>query len=336
MALPFKACKDVKSDYSHGQQVNELSIFNKPSVVIYRATPSQKGRIAAFLVKSGRSTLSIGDGNNDVAMLKDSHVGVGIMGKEGTQAALSADFAIPQFRNLKNLILIHGRYSFLRYTKIALNSYYKNIVFIVAQFMYNLYSGASASPLYNSFTLNYYNLFFTSMIPFSVVLFDRDVTPSFALNQPSSYRHIRNHFDKIFIVLNIFFAVFEALVVFFGIRLLTLNDITNGSGILGAYASISTIFSIIVIYTVVLRQIRQISYRVFFTDIAIALTIILNIVSIFVIQELYNRSNYTIYYLLSMPYFYFICICLCTLIYSADTVFENVCLYLEDRLKMKN
>jgi P-type E1-E2 ATPase len=39
-------------------------------------------------------TLSIGDGANDVSMILKAHVGVGILGKEGQQAARSADFSI--------------------------------------------------------------------------------------------------------------------------------------------------------------------------------------------------------------------------------------------------
>ena len=41
-----------------------------------------------------KTTLSIGDGANDVPMIMKAHVGVGILGKEGQQAARSADFAI--------------------------------------------------------------------------------------------------------------------------------------------------------------------------------------------------------------------------------------------------
>ncbi|KAM0680583.1 hypothetical protein GINT2_001271 [Glugoides intestinalis] len=329
----------VRSEEDIHTQSNESgveNIFKKKSVIIYRATPSQKGKIAAYLAKSSKNTLAIGDGNNDIAMLKDSHVGVGIMGKEGTQAALSADFAIPEFRVLKTLVLIHGRYSFMKYTKVGLNSYYKNIVFIFAQFIYNLYTGASASPLYNSFTLNYYNIFFTSMIPFSICLFDRDVTPEHAVEQPSGYKYIRSYFDPIFVFANVGFAVFESILIFFAIRFLTFNDITNGSGILGASVSFSTIFSIVVIYSVILRQLRQISYHVIYTDIAIALTVILNLFSIFVLQELYSKNNYTIYYLLLMPNFYFICLCLGTMIYTVDTLFANYILYLEEQQKTKN
>lgn len=328
---------DVNPRYAglHGDERLAL-LFRLPSVVIYRATPTEKGRIAALLVKSGRNTLSIGDGNNDIAMLKDSHVGVGIMGKEGTQASLVADFAIPEFRCLKNLILLHGRYNFIRYTKVALNSYYKNIVFIFAQFLYNMYSGASAFPLYNSFTLNYYNLFFTSLIPISIVFFDRDVPPSMAIEQAASFRNIRNGMDRSFILLNIFFAILESVIIFFGIKLFTLNDITNGSGMLGGYTSISTIFSIVIIYTVVLRQIRQVAYRVIFTDIAVMLTVILNLLLLFVIQELYNKEKYAIYYLLITPQFYFTILCLGAFIYSLDSVYENISLHLENMLKSKN
>lgn len=77
------------------------NIYNQDSLIIYRATPAQKGMIASLMVKSSHNTLSIGDGNNDVPMLKDSHVWVGIMEKEGTQASLTADFAISEFKMLK-------------------------------------------------------------------------------------------------------------------------------------------------------------------------------------------------------------------------------------------
>jgi len=52
---------------------------------------------------------SIGDGANDVSMIQKAHVGVGVLGREGTQAARSADYAISQFRHLKRLMAVHGR-----------------------------------------------------------------------------------------------------------------------------------------------------------------------------------------------------------------------------------
>jgi len=56
-------------------------------------------------------SLSIGDGGNDVAMITEAHVGIGIFGKEGMQAALSSDFSITEFKHLKKLLFWHGRNS---------------------------------------------------------------------------------------------------------------------------------------------------------------------------------------------------------------------------------
>ena len=59
-------------------------------------------------------TCSIGDGGNDVGMIQEAHIGVGIVGKEGKQASLAADYSIKEFRSLKLLVLWHGRLSYKR------------------------------------------------------------------------------------------------------------------------------------------------------------------------------------------------------------------------------
>lgn len=73
------------------------------------------------LVKKGarKITLSIGDGANDVSMIQAAHVGVGISGLEGMQAVMASDFAIAQFRYLADLLLVHGRWSYLRICKVS-------------------------------------------------------------------------------------------------------------------------------------------------------------------------------------------------------------------------
>ena len=72
--------------------------------------------------------LAIGDGANDVSMIQAAHVGIGISGVEGLQAARSADVAISQFRFLTKLLLVHGTWSYQRLSKLILYSFYKNIV----------------------------------------------------------------------------------------------------------------------------------------------------------------------------------------------------------------
>lgn len=77
-------------------------------------------------------TLSIGDGANDVSMILKAHVGVGILGKEGQQAARSADYAIGQFKFLKPLMFVHGREAYRRNSLLVLYSFYKNFLYVVA------------------------------------------------------------------------------------------------------------------------------------------------------------------------------------------------------------
>lgn len=78
--------------------------------------------------------LAIGDGANDVSMIQAAHVGVGISGVEGLQAARSADVAIGQFRYLRKLLLVHGAWSYQRISKVILYSFYKNITMFMTQF----------------------------------------------------------------------------------------------------------------------------------------------------------------------------------------------------------
>lgn len=112
------------------------------SVICCRASPAQK----ALLVKTVRSrlrtlkkkerrglTLAIGDGANDLAMISASHVGVGISGKEGLQAARVADYAIAQFRFLQRLLLVHGRWNYVRTAKFILCTFWKELFFYLPQ-----------------------------------------------------------------------------------------------------------------------------------------------------------------------------------------------------------
>jgi phospholipid-translocating ATPase len=107
----------------------ELAIM-ADSVICCRASPSQK----AALVKSIRKrvkksiTLAIGDGANDIAMIQEAHVGIGITGKEGLQAARTSDYSIAQFRFLTKLLLVHGRWNYIRTCKYTVGTFWKELV----------------------------------------------------------------------------------------------------------------------------------------------------------------------------------------------------------------
>jgi phospholipid-translocating ATPase len=102
------------------------------TVVCCRVSPAQKA-LAVKLVKEGRGamTLSIGDGANDVAMIQEANVGVGLFGLEGSQAAMSADYAFGQFRFLTKLLIVHGRWSYRRIADLHSNFFYKVSIWIL-------------------------------------------------------------------------------------------------------------------------------------------------------------------------------------------------------------
>nr|XP_007150969.1 hypothetical protein PHAVU_004G009600g [Phaseolus vulgaris]ESW22963.1 hypothetical protein PHAVU_004G009600g [Phaseolus vulgaris] len=90
----------------------ELAI-NCASVICCRSSPKQKARVTRLVkLGTGKTTLCIGDGANDVGMLQEADIGVGISGAEGMQAIMATDFAIAQFRFLERLLLVHGHWSF--------------------------------------------------------------------------------------------------------------------------------------------------------------------------------------------------------------------------------
>lgn len=80
-------------------------------------------------------TLSIGDGANDVPMILEAHVGVGISGNEGMQAVRSSDYAIAQFKYLKRLLLVHGRTNYRRASVLILYSLYKQVMALAMIFL---------------------------------------------------------------------------------------------------------------------------------------------------------------------------------------------------------
>jgi len=96
------------------------------AVLCCRVSPAQKAAVVR-LVKTGLDvmTLSVGDGANDVAMIQEADIGVGIAGEEGRQAVMSSDYAIGQFRFLQRLILVHGRWSYRRLAEAIANFFYK-------------------------------------------------------------------------------------------------------------------------------------------------------------------------------------------------------------------
>ncbi|KAF9167247.1 hypothetical protein DFQ26_005206 [Actinomortierella ambigua] len=166
---------------------------NCHSVICNRVTPLQKALVVKLVRKRlHKVTLAIGDGANDISMIQAAHVGVGIEGMEGAQAARSSDFSFKQFKNLRRLLTIHGRYSYLRMSKIIFFSFYKSICLITVQFWFGFLSGWSGQALYDEYFLTLWNIVFTALLPIAAATFEKDVDEDKIAQYPMLYKPVKD------------------------------------------------------------------------------------------------------------------------------------------------
>uniref|UniRef100_M3ZWN1 Phospholipid-transporting ATPase n=1 Tax=Xiphophorus maculatus TaxID=8083 RepID=M3ZWN1_XIPMA len=131
------------------------------TVICCRVTPLQKAQVVELVKKYKQAiTLAIGDGANDVSMIKAAHIGVGISGQEGMQAVLSSDFSFAQFRYLQRLLLVHGRWSYIRMCKFLQYFFYKNFSYTLLHFWYGFFCGFSAQMFLDTYYWTVINQFF--------------------------------------------------------------------------------------------------------------------------------------------------------------------------------
>ncbi|KAF8514608.1 aminophospholipid-transporting P-type ATPase [Gautieria morchelliformis] len=187
LALVIGKCLEFALEKELSLIFLELAIMCK-AVVCCRVSPLQKALVVKLVKKNQKAILlAIGDGANDVSMIQAAHVGVGISGVEGLQAARSADVAISQFRYLKKLLLVHGAWSYRRLSKLILYSFYKNIVLYMTQFWFSFFNNFSGQIAYESWTLSFYNVLFTVLPPFVIGIFDQFVSARMLDRYPQLY-----------------------------------------------------------------------------------------------------------------------------------------------------
>jgi len=162
-----------------------------PSVLVCRCSPTQKAVITKKMKELGNKTVaSVGDGGNDVAMIQESNVGIGIVGKEGLQASLAADFSITQFSHLRDLILWHGRLSYKRTAALAQFVIHRGLIISVIQAVFSIVFYFVAIPIYNGYLMLGYSTVYTSLPVFSLV-FDTDADKKAIINFPPLYKTLQ-------------------------------------------------------------------------------------------------------------------------------------------------
>uniref|UniRef100_A0A8B9WWA5 Phospholipid-transporting ATPase n=1 Tax=Bos mutus grunniens TaxID=30521 RepID=A0A8B9WWA5_BOSMU len=230
---PFKIPEEVPNG-SYGLIINGYSLAHAlegnlelelvrtacmcKGVICCRMTPLQKAQVVELVKKYKKAvTLAIGDGANDVSMIKAAHIGVGISGQEGMQAMLSSDYAFSQFRYLQRLLLVHGRWSYNRMCKFLSYFFYKNFSFTLVHVWYAFYSGFSAQTVYDTWFITFYNLVYTSLPVLGLSLFDQDVNETWSLRFPELYEPGQHnlYFNKKEFVKCLLHGIYSSFVLFF-------------------------------------------------------------------------------------------------------------------------
>lgn len=221
-------------------------------VVCCRVTPMQKAKITKCVKKmTHKVVLTVGDGANDVPMIVTGDVGVGIYGKEGTQAARASDFAIRKFRHLGKLVLYHGRCSLLRNEQVIKVCFYKNASFFLILLWYSFISNYTCQVVYDDYIMTFFNILFTQIQPILSGIFDRDLRWQTIRRYPECNREMLDgHRGGVKgFVCWFFYGVYQSLIFFFSfIWFIAPSDVSDGSGRSGGmiYSSVCiTLYSML-------------------------------------------------------------------------------------------
>ena len=217
-------------------------IKNSRSVICSQCLPIQKSKIVEFVKKHTKEiTLAIGDGENDVNMIKTAHIGIGLFGKEGNQAAFNSDYAFYQFKYLKRLLFYNGRFTLLRNTYFLNMFFFKNFLYNLIPIIFSFFSLFSGVFFYDEFYDAMFNTF-VSIIPlivFSVLDEDVDFEKCNEKKQkwiiyllPDLYKQTRDSkpFNIVKYIICTFISIIYALVIFFCCNYIYMDMIRNFKG----------------------------------------------------------------------------------------------------------
>uniref|UniRef100_A0A8C7LF48 Phospholipid-transporting ATPase n=1 Tax=Oncorhynchus mykiss TaxID=8022 RepID=A0A8C7LF48_ONCMY len=276
-ATPQDSTQPIDDWEKESRQVDFVNMACEcEAVICCRVTPKQKANVVSLVKKYKKAvTLSIGDGANDVNMIKTADIGVGISGQEGMQAVMSSDYAFAQFRYLERLLLVHGRWSYIRMCKFLRYFFFKNFAFTLVHFWYSFFNGFSAQVAYEDWFITLYNVMYSSLPVLLVGLLDQDVNDKLSRKFPKLYLPGQQgalfNYKNFFI--SLFHGIFTSLVVFFipyGAFLQTMGQDGEAPS---DYQSLAVVMASSLIFTVNLQISLETSYWTFVNCFAVLCSI---------------------------------------------------------------
>jgi len=232
-----------------------IGLVDRADVVLAcRVSPKQKAEIVQMVRDHHKDaiTMGIGDGANDVNMIATAHVGIGIEGLEGMQAARASDYAISQFKFLRPLLFYHGREAYRRNAILAIYMFYKNILFVLPQYWFGFASAMSGQTLYEAIIYQGFNIVFTAIPIMWFAMFDEEHTKTTFLTEPKLYRIglVNEYFTYKLLVRTVFKGIFNALLITLFVFCSLNGTQVNAQGLNGSFWMSSTLlYAIVVINT---------------------------------------------------------------------------------------
>ena len=233
---------------------------NAEAVICCRVSPLQKSQVVKMMKNYNQDavTLAIGDGGNDVSMILEAHIGVGIYGEEGMRAVQSSDFAIGEFQCLRPLLLFHGRTNYVRNAELIMYFFYKNFVFTLPQFLYGFYCNFTGQSILDDWFITLYNMLFTSLPLGARALLDHDVKPSdgIIVDKMLPFLYYENRMQPVFTFFSFFLSLLlgalHCIINYFTVVYLLYSDSVNSDGNMAGlwFLSVNIFTNVLIIVSV--------------------------------------------------------------------------------------
>ncbi|XP_063145263.1 phospholipid-transporting ATPase IK [Candoia aspera] len=284
--LGFQRADTSKDHRNHTEKAFVELATTCQAVICCRVTPKQKALIVQMVKRHKNPiSLAIGDGANDVNMIKTADIGVGISGQEGMQAVQCSDYALAQFCYLQRLLFVHGKWSYLRICKFLRYFFFKTFAGMMVQIWFAFYTGFTAQPLLEGWFLALYNVFYTSYPVLCLGLFEQDVNAKKSLQFPELYKAGQK---DLFFNFRTFFLSFVhgslVSLVNFYITMWAMGD-RAGIQVIGDYQSFAMTIATSAILTVIAEVSVLIKFWTFFSALAILLSLVLYCLFTYITQN---------------------------------------------------
>ena len=290
---------DEKALLTIGEEESIQKIFldiakDAVAVICCRVSPLQKSQVVKMMknYNPNSKTLAIGDGGNDVSMIMEAHIGVGIYGEEGLRAVQNSDYAIGEFRFLHDLLFFHGRTNYMRNAQCIIYFFYKNFVFTFLQFVYGFYCNFTGQTIIDDWFITLFNLLFTSLPLGARALLDHDVKPTDGeiVNLMLPFLYLENRENPIFTIKNFFIGLvkgtFHSLINFFWV-IYMMDESVDKNGKMGClwFCSVNLFTNILIIVS--LELIIETKYHTWINAvILLVITFISYIIFLVIVQQL--------------------------------------------------